>query len=731
MRIESEDDLQRDAEFRRELDLSSIGRTIARRKLWVIGPVAFCFIASIIGVNLVKPRYTAESKILIENGENFFTRPDRGERETAQLPDDEAVQSQVQLISSRDIARDAITALDLKGNPEFDPLANGLGVLSRAAVFLGLERDPMRVSSEERILTSYYDKLTVYPVIKSRVLSVQFTSQNPDLAAKAANTISDLYINLQSSTKRDAARTAAASLASLIADLRVRAAAAETKAQTYRAGNGLLIGSNNTTITAQQLTDINTQLAQARSAEADAQAKAKLLRDMIRANRVGDVPDVANNDLIRRISDQRITLKAQIAQQGRTLLPGHPRMQEMSAQLADLDQQLRLEGERTVRTLENEARIAASRVVNLQTALDTQKKTASVAGSDEVALRDLESQARLLKDQLEFNTQKYQEALARESAASTPADARIISRAVAPEVPSFPKKGPMIAIFTLAGLLLSIGLIIARELLSGRAFLRDTSPGSMPVPVSGNPEFSDDAFVDPRSRRPRGLSAQAVEPGAPFARTPTGDRRGNGQFEAVVEDIHQRRKLHGAVRVAIAGADPEIAVLPVALSFARALARQDRVILVDCGAVPGGLDRALMRSADDLAARGPVLGLKDLLVGATTFAEVIHRDPLSRLHIVPLGRGQLEGNAEGFDMVVDALAETYDHVVLAVPVPRVSTEMLRRADPTDLAVLLFSADAPRSDVDASRAALYAAGVAEVIGFDAAPGLDGQAARSAA
>ena len=81
---------------------------------------------------------------------------------------------------------------------------------------------------------------------------------------------------------------------------------------------------------------------------------------------------------------------------------------------------LRMAGEKTVRQLENDARIAAGRVDNLKAALDASKVTASDAGTGEVTLRGLEQQAKLLKDQLDFNTQKYQEAVARENAVSTP-----------------------------------------------------------------------------------------------------------------------------------------------------------------------------------------------------------------------------------------------------------------------------------------------------------------------
>ena len=710
MRIESEDEMmRREGGVRRELDLAHLGGVLSRRRAWILAPVVLCLLGSVVAVNVIKPRYTAESKILIENQENFFTRPDRTDRDTVPLPDDEAIQSQVQLVTSRDIAREVLKSLDLQGNPEFDPIADGIGPLNKLLVLIGVQPNPLRATPEDRMLTAYYDRLNVYPVVKSRVLSVQFTSLDPDLAAKAANAIADDYIDLQSDAKRVNAKAAATSLASLIADLKVKVAEAETKAQEYRAANGLLVGTNNTTITSQQLADLTTQLASARTSEADAQAKAKILRDMIKANRIGDVPDVANSDLIRRISDQRVTLKAQIAQQAMTLLPGHPHMQELNAQLADIESQLRVAGEKTVRTLENDAHIAQARVDNLKLALDGLKQTATTAGTDEVTLRALEQQARLLKDQLDFNTQKFQEALARENAVSTPADARVFSRAMAPEFPTYPKKLPTIAILTLAGLILSIGFTIARELLSGRAFVPEAGAEPLPVQLEREHEL-DDAIVP-------ALRPTLVDPSFGSAVADDG-------LDDVVRGLQTQGRGETGLRVLVTGADDLVPVMPAALRLARALSQDARVILVDVGTGSPMLTDLLSPEGTDA-----IPGLGDLLAGRTSFAEVIHRDPASRLHLVPHGAMDEGHEAGSFSLLVEALAETYDRVILAAPVPR-SAEELRAIDHADAGVLLLAAHHGEADVDACRAALSGAGLAAVYTLDAEPPARGMA-RSAA
>lgn len=709
MQIVSENEGADQAGLRRELDAAVLGRSIGRRKRWIVAPALLCLIASGIGVNWVAPRYTAEAKILVENQENFFTRPDRSDAVSqVPLPDDEAMQSQVQLVSSRDIARGVLKDLDLSGSSEFDPAASGLGAMHRLLVLIGLARDPLRATAEDRLLTAYYERLNVYPIAKSRVLSVQFTSTDPDLAAKAANAVADRYIGLQSDAKRDNARVAAASLASLIADLKGRVATADTRAQDFRSSNGLLVGTNNTTITSQQLSDLTGQLAQARNAEAEAESRAKLLRDMIGQNRIADVPDVANSDLVRRISEQRVTLKAQIAQQAMTLLPGHPRMRELNAQLAALEGQMRAAGDKLARSLENDSRIAAGRVENLQTVIDSQKVTATTAGTDQVRLNELEQQARLLRDQLEFSTQKYQEALARENAVSTPADARVISRAIAPELPSFPKKLPTIAIFTLAGLVLSIGIVVARELLSGRAFLADMparraaplGPTVVPMPLPNAEAAAAPPLADGSPAAPPAARLAVQDP----------------DLVTMLDMVADHHRDGGGVRLLVmAGSDAAVTAPDGALLLGRALARRSRTILVDCG-VDEGL--ALLLAAPRAAEAPPVRGLMNLLAGDTSFAEVIHRDPQSRLHIVPYGTGEVSRRGDSSSVLVDALAETYDHVVLAVPEPQ-GTGMVFGASQADLAILLVTAKTDQTRIEADRAILHGAGVPSIYVLDVA------------
>ena len=179
--------------------------------------------------------------------------------------------------------------------------------------------------------------------------------------------------------------------------------------------SGLLAGANGQTVPAQQLFDLNAQLANARSAQAAATAKAELLRKFEKEGRLDDAPDSITDQSMRRFAEQRVALKSQIAEASRTLLPMHPRMKELTAQLAALDAQIRDAAAKNVRALENDARLAGDQVETLTATLAQQSKTVATGNADDVQLRALDMEATAAREQLESYLQKYREAAARES----------------------------------------------------------------------------------------------------------------------------------------------------------------------------------------------------------------------------------------------------------------------------------------------------------------------------
>ncbi len=484
---------------RGEIDLVQLFREVGRRKWLVLLSTVGALALSTAAVNILKPRYTAETRVFLENRDTEYTRIGReGPRGQDPLIDQDAVLSQVQLIQSRDIARAMIKRFELGTKPEFDDVLKGIDPLTKVGVMMGLINNPANVSPEERVLEKYFDKLKAFAVAKSRVVAIEFQSRDPELAAKLSDAIAEEYIRQLEQAKKGSAKSAGSWLGRTIDSLRDRVASAEAKVEVFRSQNGLfLVGGagDNSNISSQQLSELNTQLAAARSQQAELTSKARMIREAIRQGRIFEVSDIVNNEVVRRLIEARATLKAQIAQEERTLLPQHPRIKELHAQLAGLEEQVRSAAERTSRTLENDARAAGARVVANQAELDLQKRQSGTSNEQEVQLRALEREAKAEREQLETYLGRYRDATVRDADNAVAADARVVSRAIAPSTPSFPKKLPIILIATLAGFAISLFWVLTKALLSDRVYGRRTTEA---LPPAAAPPMAYPMMVTPQ-----------------------------------------------------------------------------------------------------------------------------------------------------------------------------------------------------------------------------------------
>ena len=655
-----------------ELDFVAIGHALSRRRNWIIVPTVLAAVLSIAAVNLITPRYKSEVRILIDGRENVFLRPNGERNDDRNSLDAEAVTSQVQLLLSRDLARDVIKKDKLAELPEFDPVLRGFSPLKSLLALIGIGRDPLSLTPEERVLDAYYERFTAYAVDKSRVVVVEFQSRDPDLAAQVANSIADGYLVLQQGARREQARSAGQWLAGEIESLRKKVAESESRVEDFRSKSSLFVGTNNTTLSNQQMGELNTQLNNARALKSDAESKAHLIREMLQTGRPIEASEVLNSELIRRLGEQRVTLRAQLAEQSSTLLDNHPRIKELKAQLNDLDRQIRDEASKVSRSLDNDARIASGRVESLNASLDQLKKQASSANGQDVQLRAFEREAKAQRDLLESYLAKYREATTRENIEAAPADGRIISRASVSNTPAYPKKLPIVLIATLATLMLSTGLIVTGELLrmtiprAAAAFVPILAPTREPVmtsafaaPAEPGPFINEPFANEPFENEPSAEELFLENPPAESVAAPLAPEI-ESEF-AEVEQLADKFLAAGAAarRVTILGTASSESITLTALAVARLIAHKARVILIDLAGTSPTLSAA---SVDPNAP-----GLVELMQGAASFTQVITRDQLSRVHLVSSGRPGSDRallQSPRLGLAIDALLKVYDHVLL-------------------------------------------------------------------
>ncbi len=680
-----------------ELDLGAVIGALWRKRWLVAAAGVVAFVGAYFLLGMMTPRYTADARILIESGESVLTRP-RDARADAVVPqyDQSAIESQVEVLRSRDIADRVIENLRLVRHGDKFGVDDSPGLLARAAALVGLPRELPPGTLKERARDAYAERLRVFPVGDSRVIAVEFESADPALSAEVANAVSTTFVEIQRSYKRQQAATATNWLEVEIARLRDRVADAEAAVAAFRTGSDLFgIDQQNTDLSTQQLNDLNSELARARAARTEAEARARLIRSLLDdGGSLEAFQEVLGSGLIQRLQERQVALRSQIAELSTTLLPSHPRVIALKTQLGDLGQQIRQEARKILRSLSTAARIAAAREKSLQDSLAEAKGVVSSSNEKSIELRALEREANAQRELLETFLVRYREAVARSETDILPADARIISRAVPPRAPSFPRKGMMSAAAALGIMLLVIAAILISEFTSGRAFRivghqhydlapRDAAgmappPQNMPVPPAGG---YDPARPMVRAAAGYAATPQAVAPAAPVAVAP-GSGVAYFQPDPDWEPTIDEELLEAQTRMQAADTSAdlptgtlELAALystdtvrvglftgvrggenpgQIAVATAQALAALgQRCILIDIGSTPsellGGADAA---------------GLGDLLSGRISFGDAIRKDMDANVHYLPRGAMDASAPMQRLTLVIGALAHTYDKVLL-------------------------------------------------------------------
>jgi uncharacterized protein involved in exopolysaccharide biosynthesis/Mrp family chromosome partitioning ATPase len=686
-----------------DVDLARLWRAVVAS--WKV-IVAVALLAAIAGLTfslLASPHYKAATRILIESRESVYTRPGLTAEADRPILDEEGVTSQVELVSSSDILRTVIRQLDLTANEELAPPP---GLLRRMLAMVGLASTGNAVSLEERVITAVRERLTVYRVERSRVIVVEFSSRSPEVAAAVPNAIADAYIAIQRDAQVLANVDATGWLAPEIEDLRAQVRAAEARVAEYRSSSNLLLGQNNQTLAAQQLSEISTELSRVRAERSAAVAKAQEMRQALQSGgSVDAMPEVVSSPLVQRLVERRVQINTEIADLSTTLLENHPRIRSLRSQLVDLDRQIREEGRKVLQALESEGASAQRREQELTAELNRLKAASSLASEQEVELRALEREASAQRELLESYLTRYREASSRFERNYLPVDARVFARATPPAEPYFPKPVPIVGASLAGALMLTVLAILLRELFSGRAL--QAAPGRVfdrvedvviaPVAVTGSgPAEPEMSHVEVPSETPASAVTMSNE-------------------GLSVEDAADLLVSRGFARAVFVSPEGDEAVAS-SVMVAREIADGGlRVIFLDLTS-SGAASLAMLES-------GTHPGITDLLASKAQFSDVIHADLYSDCHVIPVGNadlGEAMKSIERLPIILTSLATAYDLVV--VECGQANVAGIRRVIDNNSALLLGTVEPHDESVQETTRGLAENGFAEVLVVTPATGL---------
>ncbi len=624
------------------IDLREI-LAILRRRIGVIAGCAIVLMSlATVGIYQLTPRYTAQASLMLE--QQKLQLLDIKNVLSGAGDSSSVLATQVDLITSPRIAEKVAATLHLENVPEFNPALRppaGFDPIGWAQSWIStlLEQKPDATAAE----SAPAPKLTsadVAPALASHVqatndgisliIRIRAQSESPELAAKIANAYVDAYLNDQLEAKFDATRRASAWLNEHLTDLREKVQASERAVQLFKEQNNL--SQSGTTVTGQQLSELNSQLI---IATADRAQKEAALREMRGS---------AASPMVEKLKEQEADLLRRQAELSTRYKPEHPAMVNLVAQLQDVRQKITQEQNVAYRAQLDQLNVAKARENAIKATLDNLQHSTTAQDKAQVQLGELQREAQANKALYEDFLNRFKQTSVQEDIQQP--DARPVAVATPPGGPSYPNKTLYLSVALAVSLFAGVLVAIILERLDNGFRTSDQLEKAAGIATLGMvPQIV-------RNRHP----AQIVVT-SPVA-----------QYSEAI------RSVRTALRYSHVDNPPKIVLVTSSLpsegktvfaaSLALSVARSgSRALLVDCDLRRPEVARVL--GASD----GP--GLVDLFDGSATPEQIIRVDEKSGAHFISAKRGTANPQdllgSQHMRSFLDKMRSHYDLIVLDSP----------------------------------------------------------------
>jgi capsular exopolysaccharide synthesis family protein len=664
-----------------EFDLLAIVRTLRKRAGIIAGITVVLTALVALTVSQMTPLYTSETLVLLDRQKMQVV--DMDAVMSGLSPDSAAVDSEVEILRSRDLARRVVEKLALIGDPELNSalrepsplrwlspswlLKRGMAALSPSNVAAPTGEAEIADRQTETVVDAVLARTEVERRAATFIIAISFTSEDPAKAARIANAIADAYVLDQLEAKFDATRTANTWLSGRLGELRTQVTDAERAVAIYRSEHGLE-ESSGVTVSEQQLSELNAQLILARASLAEAQAKYNRARQLrAQGGSVESVADVLASGTISNLRQKQAELAREKANLSAKYGPRHPAIVNIEAQQGDIGRQISAEVSRIIESLANNVSVAETRVSALRDNLNQIKGETGDDNQALIQLRELEREAAATRAVYEAFLNRFKETTGQQGL-QTP-DTRIISQAVVPLAASYPR----------SVLFVGLGFVLSLMLGCGVAFLLEHFDNGLQTARDVEQTLHLPHLVSlPATPAEKGPGGKVVLPQDYLIAKPLSESLRSLRSALQLSNVDNPPKI-----ILFTSALPAEGKTTTAVSFARAAAASGlKVVLVDCDLRHPSVHRAFGLGR-------PEEGLVELLAERLELSAVIVKDDKSELDIIPVATGTANppdvlGSVQ-MKLLLQRLRDDYDLVVLdSAPVLPVSDSRVlsRLADET-------------------------------------------------
>jgi succinoglycan biosynthesis transport protein ExoP len=645
--------------------------SLVRRHLVVFLVMVPCALA-IGGVFLMTTpsSYTAVATMVLEprKGPPF----DKTQPILADSIDNATVDTQVDVLTSDNVARTVIKNLDLTADPEFvGPESGSFSALTNLVLPLLSSNAPTTSDSLDlRALGRFQDKLWVRRRPKTHTIEIGFNSLDPKKAAKIANAVVDAYISDQLEAKYESTRRATGWLLDRLATLRDQASADMRALAEFKQKNNI-ITSDGKLINDQQMSEVNSKLIQAHAATSEAKARLDLIQKvMAEENPSSATTEALKSEIIIKLRQQYLDFAGRVSLWTKKYGSEHLAVVALRNQMQELRRSIADEMDKIARSYKTEYDVALTREESLRTSLSDAVTESIMTEHARVQLKELESNAQTSRTMYDNFLQRYMEAVQQQTFPVS--DARMISAALPPPRKSHPKGLFVLAATGFLGVAAAFAVSALREV-SDRVFRTSARVEDalgvpcitmLPVLKGGASDTIDSSAPDSQPY----LLQQVIR--APFSRYTESLRA----LKVIVDlnSFGNTKKVIG-----LTSSLPNEGKSTVAANFAALAAHSgSRVILVDADLRNPSLSTHIGAPTQP--------GLVDVVAGSVLLDEAIWIDPNSGLAFLAAGTHSTKLShpndflgSSALKAVLDQLREAYDYVIVDLPplAPVVDTRM--------------------------------------------------------
>ncbi len=421
-------------------------RTLRRHKWIILTTLLVITTIVTIGTLLTRPVYRAEVKIEIgKETERVLAGQRIMEVETANLFNPLYLQTQIDILNSRDLSRRVIQRLNLMENDEFKP--------KTVENLTDNERDVRMVNAFQR-------RYGVSVGRQTRIATISFDAYNPKLAADVANAMAGEYRAWTMEGRLQGVGDTKDFLSKRVKDAETELRKSESAYQQYLSDHKIISLDDKGNITIQRTEELNRQFAEVQNERRTAEALFQRSREVP----ADELPPVLNDQTVQALSRELSRQKQEAANLSAKYQPNYPAVKQVQEQVKQLEAQLAEAKARIVKNIETQFQVARKREEDLRLTLSQSKGEA-------IQLNREAAEANLIKGKIETDRKNFDDLLQRLRQAEVesdfrPSNIRIVQAAEVPISPVKPNKMLNIGLSLIIGLALGVGLAFFLEYLN-------------------------------------------------------------------------------------------------------------------------------------------------------------------------------------------------------------------------------------------------------------------------